>query len=267
MVSTTINDMTVDSSINDAVKVVEYIGTFSAEQINTLTQGDLVTVNFKAYPWVGDSSTIMDTSDGINSQPTPRYAPQYYINDRLGTFGTAAAVVDAASGNDTTCVAVSEAVFNANPNDNAANTSPCATINKAIVLIRAWNAANSSPSRTDEAGTVWVKAGTYTWTGASVSIGANSGTNPNTAWLIVSSFPGVSRDSVIINGITSTTYNKTGNSPLKVSGVTVNVVAGSPVEIFNATASNNYLWLHNNSLTMTSGMTLAYNYGVAYLYP
>ncbi len=254
----TVNDMTVDPAMADASKVQEYIGTIPT---STFTQGDLITVNFKAIPWVGDSGAIMDTSDGVNTMPTPLYAPQYYIYDGAGTFGTAAVVVDGTSGNDSTCVAVAESAFNG-VND-AATLAPCATINKAAVVMRAFNASNSSPSRTDEAGTVYVKPGTYTWTGASVAIGASSGTNPDKAWSTITTFPGVNRSDVVITGITSTTYNKWGSTPLKISGITVNVTAGTPVEIFNGTAST-YLWVDNCVLTMTSGTTFAYNFGIAY---
>jgi hypothetical protein len=261
--TTTVTMPTIDFSQGDAVPVQEYIGTLN---LSGFTQADLVTVNFKAVPWLGVTASIMDTSDGTYSQPTPLYAPTYYINDAAGTFGTAAAVVDGSAGNDSTCVAVSEATFNANPNSNAANTSPCLTANKAIVLIRAFNAANSSPSRTDEAGTVWMKSGTYTWTGASVAIGSNSGTNPSKVWLNVQPFPGVATSSVSITGITSTTYNDTGNSPLHIEGIGVNITSGAPTEIFHSVngSATAYLWIDKCVLTMTSGSTLAYNYVSAY---
>jgi len=136
----TVTDMTIDANMSsDAVKVQEYVGTLD---LTGFTQGALVTVNFAAYPWVGDSTSVMDTSDGTNTMPTPFYAPQYYIFDAAGTFGTAAAVVDGTSGVDATCVAVSEATFDANPNSNSANTSPCLTILGAAKALRVFNAAN-----------------------------------------------------------------------------------------------------------------------------
>lgn len=71
--------------------VTEYIGNIST---GTFTAKDLVTVNFKAYPWVGDSTAVLNSGDGTYAQPTSLYAPQYYLMDAAGTYGTAAAYVD-----------------------------------------------------------------------------------------------------------------------------------------------------------------------------
>ena len=259
--TTTVTMPTIDFSQGDAVPVQEYIGTLT---LTGFTQADLVTVNFKAVPWLGVTASIMDTSDGTYSQPTPLYAPIYFINDAAGTFGTAAAVVDGTSGVDATCAADSEANFNANPNSNLANSSPCLTANKAIVLIRAYNAAHSSPSRTDEAGTVWMKAGTYTWTGASVAIGASSGTNYDVVWLNVQPFPGVSTSAVSITGITSTTYNRTTTGRPHIKGITINVTSGAPAELFNGSSGAVYLWIDHCPITFTSGTSITYNYSDVY---
>lgn len=71
--------------------IVEYIANVPT---TGFTQGDKLTANFKAYPWIGDSTSVMDTSDAVNSQPTPLYAPQFYVWDGAQTYGTAVAVVD-----------------------------------------------------------------------------------------------------------------------------------------------------------------------------
>jgi len=251
----TVNDMTIDGAIGDIVPVQEYTATLDT---SGLTQGDLVTAHFAAIPWIGNAASIMRTDDGVNTQPTPLYAPQYYINDPANTYGTAAAVVSAATGNDTTCQATGLASFNGT--NDAATLNPCATINKAAVIMRAYNGSHSSPTRTDVAGTMYLAAGTYTYTGASTAIGASSGTNPDKTWLTITPFPGVAKADVIINGITSTTYNKIGTTPLKISGITVNVTAGAPTEVFNANSAANYLWMHNANLTVTSG-SIVYGYG------
>ena len=260
--TTTVTLPTIDFSQGDAVPVQEYIGTLN---LSGFTQADLVTVNFKAVPWLGVTASIMDTSDGTYSQPTPLYAPIYFINDAAGTFGTAAAVVDGSAGNDSTCVAVSEATFNANPNSNAANTSPCLTANKAIQIIMAWNNSNASPARKDQAGSIWMKAGSYLWTGTTTSVAASTGTNKNVVWLNVQPFPGVARSSVVLTGITDTASNYTGDSPFHVKGLTVNITSGSPVELFHGQGNNsNYLWVDGCSLTMTSGSIVAYSFSSDY---
>lgn len=71
--------------------VIEYVANVPT---TGFTQGDKLSMNFKAYPWIGDSSTAMDTSDGVNSEPTPLYTTKFGIWDGSSTYGTAAAVVD-----------------------------------------------------------------------------------------------------------------------------------------------------------------------------
>ena len=237
-VSKIVNDMTIDSTIADASKVQEYTGTFSTAEVNTLTQGDLITVQFKAYPWVGNSSAVMDTSDGVYSQPTPLYAPQYYVNDRLGTYVTATAVVDGTSGNDSTCVAVAQSAFNGT--SDAATAGPCLTINKAALVIRTLNNTNG---RGDAAGTIYMKAGNYAWSGA-----ANTITGTANTWTVIKPFPGVLKASVVITS-TSGNANIGSGTKVKFDGVTVNVasVAASVWTGFS------YLWFNNS--TMTSNVT------------
>ena len=87
----TVNTPTVDPTMGDKAAVVEYIGYPS---VSGFTQGDKLTINFKAYPWVGDSTSVMDSSDGTYPQPDPRYSPQYGMIDSTGA-GRAASYVDA----------------------------------------------------------------------------------------------------------------------------------------------------------------------------
>ena len=159
----TIDISQLDNSIA-GTNVIEYVGSLST---STLTQADKVTVGFRAYPWVGDETAVMDSNDSnitgsvttgtflpgeqvkqgttntlayldnipsgagnmvigqiisqasaadnshvwtgqssgatytpttvpvlINNQPSPLPAPQYYLNDKSGTYGTADAAVD-----------------------------------------------------------------------------------------------------------------------------------------------------------------------------
>lgn len=165
-VSTTVSYPTIDNSVVslDHGDVIEYVGNLST---STLTQGDVITVGYRAYPWVGDETTVMDANDStvtgsvtsgtfvaneqvkqgttnaiayldnlplssasmvigqvvsqtsapdnthtwvgqtsgavytpstapvlVNAAPSPLYSPQYYINDKSGTYGTSAAAVD-----------------------------------------------------------------------------------------------------------------------------------------------------------------------------
>ena len=242
-VSTLVTLPTVDNSLGDASKIVEYIGTLPTA---SFTAKDLITINFAAYPWVGDTGAVMDTSDGVNSQPTPLYAPIYGIYDD-GTYGTAAAVVDASVGNDSTCAAVAESSFSSSSPPTA-----CLTINKAAAIINAYN--NTNYSRNDAAGTIYLKAGNYNWTGSSTAISATA----SNAWNIVTPFPGVSSSSVVINGQSG--GQAFGGTKIKLENLTINVTS-SPVSLFNGI---DYLWLDHCSL-VSNGTAPIYQVKIYYI--
>lgn len=236
-VTTTATSMAVDSAIGDANKVVEYLGTFSATQLSTLTQGATLTANFAAYPWVGDSTAVLNTADGVNTQPTPLYASRTLLLDRTGAYGTSAAVVDPVGGNDTTCVAVKESSFN-----SATPPIACATINMAALRIRNLNAAASPTGfgRGDAAGTIYLQAGNHSWTGASNFITGTANT-----WTIIRPFPGVSRSAAVINGVSGNQHLGTGTKVL-LQGLTLNL-ATAPSQVF--ASSTQYLWIDNCDLS------------------
>lgn len=168
----------------DKAAVTEYIGTIDT---STLTQGALLTVHFKAYPWVGDSTAVMDTSDGVNAQPTPLYAPHYYVNDRTGGYGTAVAYVNQATGSDSNSCAVARTSWNPSSPQPA-----CLTIRGAASKMAAFN--NTNYSRNTAEGEMYLEAGNYNWMG---STAAGSNVTGNT-WLTIQPFPGVASSSVVI---------------------------------------------------------------------
>ena len=238
--------MTIDTlvpSVAGAPTVLSYQATLD---ISAFTDGNALTANFKAYPWVGDSTSVMDTSDAVNAQPTPLYAPLKFYLDR--TSRTAVAVVDATSGNDATAVAVAESAFN-----SASPPAACLTINKAMALINAYNNANYGVN--DAAGTIYLKAGNYAWTGASTAISATAGR----CWCIVTPFPGVSGSTTVITSQSG--LQAAGGTPIKLDGIAVNVATG-PVSVFNSTT---YMWFANLSMFVSNGTAPIYqvvNYAV-----
>jgi hypothetical protein len=232
-----VTDMTIDSGMADAVKVPEYIGTLD---LTGFTQGSLVTCNFAAYPWVGDATSVMDTSDGVNTMPTPNYAPQYYVYDAANTYGSPIAVVDIAAGNDTNnCAAVNTT--------DPATIQPCATVKGAVLDIRALNVATNAAVHSDVNGTVYLKAGTYPYTGLSTSVSSSTGTLADAEWVTITPYPGVSRASVIFD-VTTSSGNRAGAATVKqkISGVTINMTAGTTL-----ISGGSYVWFHNCSLTHT----------------
>lgn len=166
----------------DSLSVTEYIGTLSSAN---LTQGDLVTVNFCAYPIIGDKGSLVNTADGVNTMPTPLYAPQYWLCDKTGAYGTAVAVVDTL-GNDGTGVVVAYSAFNPSSPPNAYKT-----IAGAANAIRTYNGAEYS--HTDHGGAIiYLKEGSHAFTGGTVTA-ANAET-----WVTITKFPGTTRANVLL---------------------------------------------------------------------
>jgi hypothetical protein len=87
--TTTVSVPTIDPTQGDATPVIEYIGNMS---VSGLTNHEVLTVTFKAYPWIGDSTAVMDSSDGTYSQPTPLYAPITFYLDTTNNYAAAAYV-------------------------------------------------------------------------------------------------------------------------------------------------------------------------------
>jgi len=218
----TVTAPTIDGDMADAMPVVEYIATMSA---TSLTQGDLVTINFIAYPWRGDLDSALDTGDAVNSMPTPLYAPQYRLCDKSGTYGVTVAVVDSTAGNDGTGAVVDSTSFDVGSPPNA-----YATIAAAATAIATYN--NSNHTRNDVGGGyIYLRTGSYDFTAGTVT----SGDDPE-ANITLTKFPTDETAAVFINA-------GTGSELLchkqKVSEISIiNTGVGTWDEA-------NYLWLHD----------------------
>jgi hypothetical protein len=184
--TTTVTDPSVDGTYGDAVPVVEYIGTMAS---STLTALDVLTCNFIAYPWIGDSSSILDTSAGT-AQPTPLYGPITMLNDKSSTYGVTCALVDP-TGSDGGANTVYD-VGSFNPS----TAYKFLTIGKAAAAIASYN--NTNHSRNDVGGgEVHLNDGNYNWTGSSNTYG---GANASTWLTIKRASTSSARSAVVING-------------------------------------------------------------------
>src|SRR5690606_7335175 len=70
---------------------------------NDFTQGDIVTINAKVYPWIGDAASVFDTApaaDGV-ADSGEEMGPFYLLADPNSTLAIFS-VVDPDNGNDTT---------------------------------------------------------------------------------------------------------------------------------------------------------------------
>lgn len=227
--------MSIDSTLGDAVPVCEYVANID---ISGFTQSDFIRCDFAAYPWQGDSLAVIDTMDGVNSQPTPFYAPITNVCDRLGTYSTAIAVVDPA-GSDT------NGRVSTNSDPTSINSAQYfLTIGKAANQIAASNNVAGSPTHNDcGGGVIYMKAGAYTFAGAASTYGA--ATSP--AWLTIRPYPGVTRDSVIIGN--NLNDRALGNSKIHIYGMTL--TNNSALEFLSVP----YLWIDGMALNHQQGTT------------
>lgn len=193
---------TIDSGMPDQVKVQEYIATIPT---SNFTQGAVLTCNFIAYPWIGDSTCILDTSTGT-AAPTPLYGPIKMLCDKNGTYGITCALVDPTGSDAGANTVYDEGTF------NPATAYKFLTIGKAAAAIAAYN--NTNHSRNDVGGgIVYLNAGSYNWVGSSNTYGST----PDT-WITVMPSSGTDRSTVNISG-------QSGNTDIsdrvKIKGVTI----------------------------------------------
>lgn len=190
-VTVTTNKWTVDWSVPDAQHFGEVIGVLD---VSGMTQGDVITCNFKAYPWMGDAGAVLDTSATTAVFPTADPAPLTNVCDNGGSYGCVRAIVDASAGNDSTGLAAN------NPSWSLSQTpNPFLTIGGAIKAITGTNSASYSRASIENS-YVLLKAGTYAWMGATVS-GITLG---NTSWCHIAPAAGVAQSSVIIGSQSGT---------------------------------------------------------------
>ncbi len=140
--SATVTSMTL-SARGDLIPV--YAASLDISTGAGFTRGELVNVNFTAYPWVGDSGAILDATADAGSSIFNLGPLKWTVMD------TMIAVVDS-GGNDTTGVA--------STTQGTADASPCLTISGALTKIAAQNNSSYSLNRCD-GGEVQCKAGTY----------------------------------------------------------------------------------------------------------
>ena len=173
------------ANMSDTVRVIEYFATFST---TPFTQASTITCNFKAIPWIGDTSTIKRTNDGRYANPSVYYCPLKIFCDKAETYGVTCAVVNNTSGSDVTGIA-------ANISDSAtARATPCKTIGGALTKIRAYN--NTNHARNNTCGAfVYGDTGITYWLNSSPDVGG--GTD---CWTTLTHYPGLTRDQFVIYG-------------------------------------------------------------------
>jgi hypothetical protein len=207
----------IDGTYGDATPVIEYV---AALDLTSFPDDVQVTCNFKAYPWVGDETAVLDTL-ALGLPELNRKSPQFYTLDRDGSRGYPMAVVDPSTGTDPTATSgagltAALAKIQAADGSSARTTaaaSPFRTVGAAIDYMAAYRSANSG-NRNAQGGTIYMRAGTHTMMGRSPSTSLNtSAADSLWTWLNVLPYP--ADGTVTINPDGTANSNRTA----KVSGI------------------------------------------------
>lgn len=154
-----------------------------AATLNTtpLHDGDNISIWAKVYPWIGDSTAILDltTSDAVAVYPTIRNHTLLHAKlNKAGNYGGAFAYVNTSTGNDTTGVASKTATL--------ARASPHATIEGALAKLQTFN--NSTGTGNEPGGNfirIMDNAGLIT----NVTMATDFSTNNCVAWTYIDQDP------------------------------------------------------------------------------
>lgn len=198
-VTNSVSRMSIDPTLGDAVPICEFITTMDA---STLTPGDIITNNFRALPWIGDTDSVLDTSDGLYSAADPYYAPLYFLADQDNQYGTVSAVVDAVSGTATGAAITT-------PLDTSAPPDAFASISQAAHAIEKTNSIIYGHD--DVGGGIIYLRGNNSWTGTSASPSSARGKT----WLVITNYPDE------LAAISSKSGPGNINGLIKISGVTI----------------------------------------------
>jgi len=165
--------------------------------ITNLTQGDKVRWDFRAFPWIGDSASVLDTRSNEFTGLTPMPTSITNLVNRTGALLGSYALVRT-NGLDASGVALTATQYATNA---AALTNAFLTIKGALMAIAGTN--NTAFSRNDvDASYVLLDQGNHTWNGGTITGGA---TNYTRTWATITTNVGAATASTIIN-------NSTGSS-------------------------------------------------------
>lgn len=206
------------------------------------TQNDKLTSRFIAYPWVGNSLSIMDTGDGTYVEPSGNYCNITNICDAAQTYCVYGGVVDPVNGSDTT-----GRVTNVGP-VSIATSHYFATTAKCAEQLTLSNSAASSRVNVG-GGNMWIKGPTG-W----MTTGKTYGNRPD-CWLDVWPYPGDASAAISNNAVGSS------SQPMmtRFHNLIINTsVAGGTV--FGQSSSNNWSALCFDHCTMASPHIAVINY-------
>jgi hypothetical protein len=222
-ITNTVTDMSIDSTLPDRLRTGEYVSSVSQ---SSFTQGDQIRCDIIAYPHVGDSTAVLDTT--LNTYSGHTTYPRSITNlcDKAATYSLAIAVVDAL-GSD-----ILGRATNCAPGDvNALHYF--ASVAKAANQIQATN--NTYHGHNDVgAGIIYVRSGITTWLGASSTYGSTP-----KCYIKILPYPG---DSVTFSALSG---DKNIADCMHIQGVSFTGTA-------NPFSSTDFLWLDQCTISNTA---------------
>jgi len=216
--------------------------------ISTLGEG-VITCNYKAYPHLGAAGTVFDTNDNSALAETAWLPhPIKFYKDADSNYGQSYAYVapgnaqctaegvpntccsgsgtGTCTGDDTTAAASNVAA--------TAKASPAATIEKAISLVNAYNAANYSRTNTSNS-IIYLEEGKYLGTGTSIV--TTESTTP-TCYATITKDPSAAKANVIIASNSNSSYLSVASLYLRLKDVTLL----QDVNSYILTAASSGIW-------------------------
>lgn len=182
----TVTAMTVSGRARDQTSVLVYAG---AIDITGLTDGDLITLNAKVYPWIGAAASVMDSGDGTFTA-LKDFSPRYYLKN-VSKATTPPRIYVSTTGVDATAVV--------STNDTTARANPALTIQGAMNILKVSGACDGTEIR--------LQAGTFALNGPS-----SGAVTQNTSCLTITRDPGVAVASCIVTFASTDSLNFTGFS-------------------------------------------------------
>lgn len=242
--------MTVSTRGGDVNAVLVYAVNMN---ISTLTDGDTVTCNFRAYPWVGNSTSILDSS-AYSSDPNENLTPFVFI--KASNYGSAYTVVDPVNGATWSSgyANVGSVQSSVETTYAADHTKSWKTIGDASQAIKSFN--NATYGRNDAGGgTILLVAGNHDWPGAALATGANA------TWLSVTHLSTLGIGDAVITGDANALSLNAGNK-MKVQGISI-TSTGIP---FRGSYNSDHLWLDGDAINSTgAGFATIYNVRFNYI--
>lgn len=183
----------------------------------------VITCNYKAYPHYGDSDAVFDTA---GTAPAARNEydwlphPIKFLKHAAGAadYGQAVAFVDPVNGQDSggnIGLAKSLKIDGANYLTDAA-ARPFLTIENAIYAIGTYNTTNFSRSNVSN-GIVYLVEGTHQGTGDNNAYASSN----DTTWLTITKAPAATKENVIINTNSNSSYRSVSGNYIKIKDVTL----------------------------------------------